>query len=142
MSNQAPRFGLTKYREGYDVGEVDAFILRIEEARQHIPPTLSADDVRAVMFPPSRLRTGYDQGQVDDWLDEVAADLDRLHSHASGHAARDPQPAEYDVPPELRGVSAEPSAIREVAGTPLWVRLTALVLVVAVASFFVLSYFI
>jgi hypothetical protein len=43
-----------------------------------------------------------------------------------------------DLPPELRGVSPDP--VRE-STTPVWVRLTALVLVVALVGFFVVSAF-
>ena len=43
-----------------------------------------------------------------------------------------------DIPPELRGVSPDP--VRE-ARTPVWVRVVALVLVVALVGFFVISAF-
>ncbi len=46
-----------------------------------------------------------------------------------------------DLPPELR--YAEPSGPRPGGSAlPLWVRVTALVLVVAVAGFYTLSYFV
>ena len=41
-----------------------------------------------------------------------------------------------DVPPELRGVSPDP--IRE-PGPPPWTRIVALVLIVALVSYFVVS---
>ncbi|MDP3891569.1 hypothetical protein [Nocardioides sp.] len=44
-----------------------------------------------------------------------------------------------DLPPELRTHSA---AEHTVTGPPLWTRVVALILVIAVASFFVASYFV
>ena len=43
-----------------------------------------------------------------------------------------------DIPPELRGVSPDP--VRE-AHAPRWVRVVALVLIVAVVGYFVISAF-
>jgi hypothetical protein len=43
-----------------------------------------------------------------------------------------------DIPPELRGVSPDP--VRE-ARTPAWVRVVALVLIVALVGYFVISAF-
>lgn len=47
---------------------------------------------------------------------------------------------EQDLPPELR--TDQTPAYDRVDGAPLWARVVALVLIVAVASFFVLSYFV
>lgn len=47
---------------------------------------------------------------------------------------------EQDLPPELR--TDQTPAYDRVNGAPLWTRVVALVLIVAVASFFVLSYFV
>ncbi|MGH3308837.1 MAG: hypothetical protein ACRDOX_14250 [Nocardioides sp.] len=43
-----------------------------------------------------------------------------------------------DIPPELRGVSPDP--VRE-ARTPVWVRVVALLLIVALVGYFVISAF-
>jgi hypothetical protein len=43
-----------------------------------------------------------------------------------------------DIPPELRGVSPDP--VRE-AGPPTWVRVVALLLIVALVGYFVISAF-
>lgn len=43
-----------------------------------------------------------------------------------------------DLPPELRGVSPDPT--RE-STTPTWVRLTALLLIVALVGYFVIAAF-
>ena len=43
-----------------------------------------------------------------------------------------------DIPPELRGVSPDP--VRK-ASTPTWVRVVALLLIVALVGYFVISAF-
>ena len=43
-----------------------------------------------------------------------------------------------DIPPELRGVSPDP--VRETS-TPMWVRVVALLLIVALVGYFVISAF-
>ncbi len=78
------RFRPTKWREGYDQGEVDAFLDRIQttlagyEQGRPVDP-LTPDDVTAVRFQPTKFREGYDQDQVDDFLDEVVIAL-RQHA--------------------------------------------------------------
>jgi DivIVA domain-containing protein len=39
---------------------------------------LTPEDVRSKRFTPVRLREGYDMGEVDQFLDEVEAELERL----------------------------------------------------------------
>ncbi|MET0952672.1 MAG: DivIVA domain-containing protein, partial [Aeromicrobium sp.] len=39
---------------------------------------LTPEDVRNKRFTPVRLREGYDMGEVDQFLDEVEAELERL----------------------------------------------------------------
>ncbi|MBB1197824.1 DivIVA domain-containing protein [Curtobacterium flaccumfaciens pv. flaccumfaciens] len=74
------RFRPTKFREGYDQSEVDAFLDRIQttlagyEQRRPVDP-LTPEQVAAVRFQPTKFREGYDQGQVDDFLDEVVVAL-------------------------------------------------------------------
>ena len=58
---------------------------------------LTPDDVRAKRFACTRLREGYDMCEVDDFLDEVEAELSRLRSVlatqiARAHDATGPQP--------------------------------------------------
>lgn len=80
---RARRFTTTKWREGYDQHDVDAFLERVQrtlagyEQRRPVDP-LEPEDVVAVRFAPTRFRAGYDQGQVDDFLDEVVVAL-RTH---------------------------------------------------------------
>src|SRR6187549_3942151 len=40
---------------------------------------LTPEDVRSKRFTPVRLREGYDMGEVDQFLDEVEAELERLN---------------------------------------------------------------
>ena len=40
---------------------------------------LTPEDVRSKRFTPVRLREGYDMGEVDQFLDEVEAELERLY---------------------------------------------------------------
>ena len=62
------------------------------------------------------------------------------HQHPEHPSGGVDEPAGEDLPPELRYAdSSEPG--RPSPGLPVWVRLTALVLVGAVLSFYALSYF-
>lgn len=63
------RFTRVRWREGYDIGEVDAFVGRV------VAGTVEAAEVQTIRFTPVRLREGYDMGQVDAYLDGVAADI-------------------------------------------------------------------
>ena len=49
---------------------------------------LTPDDVRAKRFACTRLREGYDMAEVDDFLDEVEAELARLRSFLTDQIAR------------------------------------------------------
>lgn len=70
---------------------------------------LTPEDVSNKRFTPVRLREGYDMGEVDQFLDEVEAELARLTKEnedlrsklsaaQSGAAARPPAPAPVPVP--------------------------------------------
>lgn len=73
----------TKFREGYEIDEVDAFLaaaraaLYAHERRAFASaqPPLSASDVVAARFVPTKFRAGYDQDHVDELLDRIAAAL-------------------------------------------------------------------
>ncbi|GGK92870.1 DivIVA domain-containing protein [Curtobacterium luteum] len=76
----AKRFAPTKWREGYDQGQVDDFLDRVratlaayERGRPAEP--LTAEDVTMSRFRPTRFRDGYDQDEVDDFLDQVVVEL-------------------------------------------------------------------
>jgi len=74
------RFRPTKFRDGYDQRQVDAFLDRIQatltgyEQRRPVDP-LTPEQVMDVRFQPTKFREGYDRGQVDDFLDEVVVAL-------------------------------------------------------------------
>jgi DivIVA domain-containing protein len=72
------RFTRTKYRAGYAIVDVDAFIDRIEETlgvRPRYGPPVTAADVVAVRFRLVRLRAGYEMREVDEALDRYADQL-------------------------------------------------------------------
>lgn len=69
----------TKFREGYALADVDAFVDRVaraleEQGRGH-RPSVSGDEVRDVRFKATKFAEGYDQDAVDDLLDRVRATL-------------------------------------------------------------------
>jgi DivIVA domain-containing protein len=78
---RAVRIQATKFREGYDQDEIDAFLARAAEALEakasgrqwtHL---LTRDGVLSAKFQSTKFREGYDQDQVDDLLDRVGASL-------------------------------------------------------------------
>lgn len=74
-------FTPTRLRGGYDTGEIDAFLRRVEEDlrrrdRRH-PPQVTAEEVRTIRFTPVRFREGYDMREVDAFLDDVEGELTR-----------------------------------------------------------------
>ena len=93
----AQRFQPTKFREGYDQDEVDRFLdtivgelRRLQEENEllqrHIinplsqpvftaNPGMSADQVINQKFSPTKFREGYDQDEVDDFLQKIIAGL-------------------------------------------------------------------
>ena len=77
---------------------------------------LTPEDVSDKRFTPVRLREGYDMGEVDQFLDEVEAELGRLHEELDSlrsTAAGAPAP----TPPATTGTgtAAEPAAAGEPA---------------------------
>jgi DivIVA domain-containing protein len=52
--------------------------VREQDLRAHAPRTLTAADVQNKQFSTTRLRPGYDEQEVDAFLDEVATELTRL----------------------------------------------------------------
>ena len=77
----APRFPLVRFREGYDAGEVDAFLADVEPRVTGRPDGSVAALVREARFTLVRLRQGYDMGAVD-------AHLDALHDRAERGSPR------------------------------------------------------
>ena len=66
-----PAFDTTKWREGYDLAEVDAFIAGVvpELRRLMRPDPALAQRIATATFTPRRLRVCYDMFSVDSYLD-------------------------------------------------------------------------
>lgn len=76
------RFSSTKFREGYKLDEVDAFLDRVETqlrtgGRDRSSAPLTAETVIGQRFTATRFRAGYDQDEVDDFLDRIVTELRR-----------------------------------------------------------------
>jgi DivIVA domain-containing protein len=71
------RFSCIRWRPGYDLGQVDAFLEAVRDTFLGVrQPPLTADEVRDQKFSTTRpLRPGYDEQEVDVFLDEVEARL-------------------------------------------------------------------
>ena len=63
------RFTLVRWREGYEIGEVDAFVAQVNAG------SVTGARAQTVQFTPVRIRHGYDMGEVDDYIDRIAAQL-------------------------------------------------------------------
>lgn len=94
------QFEPTKYREGYDSDEVDQFIdqvtqemTRMEKENESLElkvsnpdspspslsnPIVTPEGVVNQRFKPTKFRTGYDQDDVDDYLDRIVVALRSL----------------------------------------------------------------
>lgn len=70
-------FEATRFREGYDPAEVDAFLRRVVDDLRRPPghQGLTARDVVDVRFHATKFREGYDQDEVDELLERVHAEL-------------------------------------------------------------------
>ena len=85
---------------------------------------LTPEDVSNKRFTPVRLREGYDMGEVDQFLDEVEAELARLTQEnddlrAKLSAAQSGAPVSYEPPPvEQKQPEPEPEPEPEPVRTP------------------------
>lgn len=82
------RFTPTRFRDGYAMDDVDAFLERVHATLTAYEGgtafgVLSATDVVNARFHPTKFREGYSQDEVDDFLDEVVAEL-RCRESAGG----------------------------------------------------------
>ncbi|NQX34708.1 DivIVA domain-containing protein [Herbiconiux sp. VKM Ac-2851] len=78
----------TKWREGYEIDQVDSLLARVrqtlvayEEGRAATGEVVTTDDVVHARFNQTKFRAGYDQNQVDDFLDKVAVTLREYEAH-------------------------------------------------------------
>ena len=67
-------FTVTRWREGYDKAEVDAFLARMALAVD-THTVVSPLEIVNVRFQPTKFREGYNQNQVDDFLDRIVESL-------------------------------------------------------------------
>lgn len=116
------QFPATKFRDGYDQNQIDDYldeivrVLSYYEALNASPEaevdlsyiTVRGVDVREVDFDYTRMRVGYDQDAVDDYLDQVAATLD-AYENAYGIPPSDQR---YQVL-QVDGAALEAAATQE-----------------------------
>lgn len=82
---RATKFHVTRFREGYDISEVDALLRRLAttldalEAGRPVQAPVTADELLNVRFASTRMSAGYDVVEVDDLLD---MGLEALRQHA------------------------------------------------------------
>jgi DivIVA domain-containing protein len=72
------RFSRVRFREAYNIVEVDEFFDRAHDALDSRDGSITVDEVESVLFRPERWKEGYDMGEVDEELDRIAAALQRL----------------------------------------------------------------
>lgn len=78
---------------------------------------LTPEEVRNKRFTPVRLREGYDMGEVDQFLDEVEAELERLH-HENEDLRQKVAGAQRGEPARQPEVKAAPEPAKEPAPVP------------------------
>ena len=92
------RFTATQFREGYEQHEVDSFLEKIASTLRVLQAgtnstgyasniagvkVLTVDDVQNVRFAATRLREGYEQDEVDRFLDHVVETMRYLEAHGA-----------------------------------------------------------
>ncbi len=99
------RFTATQFREGYEQHEVDSFLEKIARTLRVLQAgtnstgyasniaggkVLTADDVQSMKFQGTRFREGYEQDEVDSFLDHVVETLRYLEggAQAPGYEAQ------------------------------------------------------
>lgn len=68
-------FTRVRWREGYDIDEVNAFVERLAATVEgrYVAAPVTAADIRNASFTPVRFREGYDVAEVDLFLEEAEA---------------------------------------------------------------------
>ena len=67
-----PVFTVVRWREGYQIDEVDAFLDDIEPRVARGAASGLVDEILHVTFGPVRIKRGYDMDEVDHYLDALA----------------------------------------------------------------------
>lgn len=86
------RFTPARFRAGYDLTEVDAFLDRCDQALSSGDGSITAQSVLAMRFTPTKFREGYEMDEVDAFLDDVLAP--RFAALGPGGAAAQAAPAQ------------------------------------------------
>jgi DivIVA domain-containing protein len=68
-----PLFTRVRWREGYEMAQVDAFLERLMATVEgrYVERPVTADEIREVIFTPVRLTHGYAVEEVDAFLDQA-----------------------------------------------------------------------
>jgi DivIVA domain-containing protein len=78
-----PRFAATRWREGYEPADVDAFVDEVRRLIEVGPvPVGLPDRITNATFEPTKFREGYAQDEVDDYLDVLVAAARQAVEHA------------------------------------------------------------
>ncbi|SFA81333.1 DivIVA domain-containing protein [Nocardioides alpinus] len=134
MSLDRPSFPTVRLTEGYDIEEVDRAVERVRVGLASPSPTIGRSEIEGLRFTPVRLRPGYEMAAVDDWLDEVVAELARRR----GEPAVAPQQRLTPMPAAAAEPSvAEPSARSQTTGDLLQAALIIAVVVGAAVWLYV-----
>lgn len=95
-------FTTVRLRVGYDMQEVDLFLDAVIETLRGLEhgadarpaePHVTARDVAAVQFSTTKIREGYDQEEVDQFVQQVVATLASYAASPSAAAPERPSPA-------------------------------------------------
>lgn len=106
---ERPAFTTSRFREGYDPEDVDAFLERLFAAVEGRGPALAPEELRSIAFTPVRLRPGYAVEEVDAFLEQAAAWLP-----AHNHPQPDPDPGHPPRPSFTVGRFREGYDVEEV----------------------------
>ena len=134
MSLERPTFPMVRFTEGYDTEQVDLAVDMVRENLALPRPRIDRSEIEGLRFAPVRMRPGYSMDAVDDWLDQVVAELGRR-----GRAEPAATAPEGAVPvPAVRSSTAPPPSDAIVAipnGSRRWLVVLALAAVIAVAVY-------
>ena len=111
------RFTPTKFRAGYDLEQVDAYLDRATttltalEAGEHPGAgMLSASEAREARFVPTKWREGYDVTEVDDLIDSIVRTLQAYESGAAQDSHAAAPVSDVVGQPDLPLAPAQPAA--------------------------------
>jgi DivIVA domain-containing protein len=139
---ERPTFPMVRLRESYDAEQVDRTVDMVLEDLALPQPRIARGDIEGLRFTPVR-RGGYDMTAVDDWLDEVVAELDRrtgetppapdTSATSAPHTPVSPQAARPDVIVDLD--APRPRQDTELVGLLVKIAVVAVVVALLYVSF-------